>query len=128
MIQIMDNDKKYHPNEKWHLKKGSKATYVEYWYPYDNKERKALTWEQYRDALQDGRSEKEFTLSTRYTGPGMALAIAWSGVPASCPGVRMNAGTLIPASFLNTQAAATAWTGSENEASGRTTISSPSRE
>ena len=46
MIQIMDNDKKYHPNEKWHLKKGSKATYVEYWYPYDNAEKKALTWEQ----------------------------------------------------------------------------------
>jgi len=35
MHQIMDPDKKYHPNEKWHLKKGSKATYVEYWYPYD---------------------------------------------------------------------------------------------
>lgn len=67
MIQIMDNDGKYHPNEKWHLKKGSKATYVEYWYPYDNAEKKALTWEQYRQELADGRSEKEFTLSTRYT-------------------------------------------------------------
>lgn len=32
MLQIMDNDGKYHPKEKWHLKKGSKATYVEYWY------------------------------------------------------------------------------------------------
>ena len=51
MIQIMDNDGKYHPNEKWHLKKGSKATYVEYWYPYDNAEKKALTWEQYRQEL-----------------------------------------------------------------------------
>jgi len=37
----MDPDKKYHPNEKWHLKKGSKATYVEYWYPYDVKNKKA---------------------------------------------------------------------------------------
>ena len=67
MIQIMDNDGKYHPNEKWHLKKGSKATYVEYWYPYDNVGKKALTWEQYRQELADGRSEKEFTFSTRYT-------------------------------------------------------------
>lgn len=43
MVQIMDENKKYHPNEKWHLKKGSKATYVEYWYPYDTKQEKALT-------------------------------------------------------------------------------------
>ena len=42
MHQIMDPDKKYHPNEKWHLKKGFKATYVEYWYPYDVKNKKAL--------------------------------------------------------------------------------------
>ena len=35
MVQIMDNDKKYHPGEKWHLKKGSTASYVEYWYPFD---------------------------------------------------------------------------------------------
>ena len=27
MVQIMDNDGKYHPKEKWHLKAGSKATY-----------------------------------------------------------------------------------------------------
>ena len=67
MIQIMDNDKKYHPNEQWHLKKGSKATYVEYWYPFDVKNKKALTWEQYKTELADGRSEKEFSLSTRYT-------------------------------------------------------------
>ena len=40
---------------------------MEYWYPYDNAEKKALTWEQYRQELADGRSEKEFTLSTRYT-------------------------------------------------------------
>ena len=67
MIQIMDNDGKYHPNQQWHLKKGSKATYVEYWYPYDTKDKKALTWDQYKDALANGRDEKEFTLSTRYT-------------------------------------------------------------
>ena len=67
MIQIMDNDGKYHPNEKWHLKKGSKATYVEYWYPYDIAGKKALTWEQYHQELAGGRSDKEFRLSTRYT-------------------------------------------------------------
>ena len=67
MHQIMDPDKKYHPNEKWHLKKGSKAIYVEYWYPYDVTNKKAMTWEEYKNDLANGRSEKEFTLATRYT-------------------------------------------------------------
>ena len=67
MVQIMDNDGKYHPKQKWHLKAGSKATYVEYWYPFDLKEKKALTWEQYKKEIQDGRKEDEFKLSTRYT-------------------------------------------------------------
>ncbi len=67
MVQIMDQDGKYHPKQNWHLKKGSKATYVEYWYPYDLKDKKALTWEQYKQQLRDGRSETEFKLSTRYT-------------------------------------------------------------
>ncbi len=80
MVQIMDYDKKYHPNEKWHLKKGSKASYVEYWYPYDNTEKKALTWEQYRQALSEGRNEKEFSLSTRYTAVFNAGDI--EGMPA----------------------------------------------
>ena len=67
MVQIMDKDSKYHPKEKWHLKAGSKATYVEYWYPFDLKDKKALTWEQYKQEIQNGRREDEFKLSTRYT-------------------------------------------------------------
>jgi len=67
MVQIMDNDKKYHPNEKWHLKKGSSASYVEYWYPFDLKNKKALTWDQYTEEIKNGRKETEFKLSTRYT-------------------------------------------------------------
>ena len=67
MVQIMDQGGKYHPKEKWHLKKGSKATYVEYWYPYDVKNQKALTWEGYREELKQGRKDTEFRLSTRYT-------------------------------------------------------------
>lgn len=67
MIQIMDNEGKYHPKEKWHLKAGSKATYVEYWYPYDLSNKKALTWDQYKQEIADGRNETEFKLSTRYT-------------------------------------------------------------
>lgn len=68
MTQIMDKEGIYHPNESWHLKGGSKATYVEYWYPYDLSNKKALTWEQYRQELHSGRSRDEFRLSTRYTG------------------------------------------------------------
>ena len=67
MVQIMDNDGKYHPKQKWHLKAGSKATYVEYWYPYDIPNRKALTWDQYKQEIADGRSDSEFKLSTRST-------------------------------------------------------------
>lgn len=67
MIQIMDKDGKYHPGEKWHLKAGSKASYVEYWYPYDLKAKKAMRWEEYKDALKSGRSPEDFKLSTRYT-------------------------------------------------------------
>ena len=68
MVQIMDKSGEYHPGQKWHLQAGSKAVWVEYWYPYDLIEKKALTWEQYKKALtQDGRSEDEFRLSTRYT-------------------------------------------------------------
>ncbi len=67
MVQIMDNGGKYHPKQKWHLKAGSKATYVEYWYPYDVKNKKALTWEQYRDEVANGRKDTEFALSTKYT-------------------------------------------------------------
>lgn len=66
MVQIMDKDQKYHPKEKWHLQAGSKAVYVEYWYPYDLRDKKALTWEQYREMLNDRNSE-EFTLRTKYT-------------------------------------------------------------
>ena len=67
MIQIMDKDGKYHPGEQWHLKKGSKASYVEYWYPYDLKEKKALRWNEYKEAIKAGRAQEDFKLSTRYT-------------------------------------------------------------
>ena len=68
MVQIMDKNGKYHPGQKWHLQAGSKAVWVEYWYPYDLVEKKALTWEQFKKALtQEGRSEEEFRFSTRYT-------------------------------------------------------------
>ena len=79
MVQIMDNDNKYHPNEKWHLKKGSSASYVEYWYPFDLKNKKALTWEQYSDELRSGRKDTEFKLSTRYTAVFNACDI--EGIP-----------------------------------------------
>jgi len=67
MVQIMDKDGKYHPKEKWHLKAGSKATYVEYWYPFDSVNKKALTWEQLNDCVKQGRPSEEFFLCTRYT-------------------------------------------------------------
>lgn len=67
MLQIMDKDKKYHPNEKWHLKAGSKATYVEYWYQYDTVNKKAVSWDQYRAEILSGTPPENFRLCTRYT-------------------------------------------------------------
>ena len=66
MVQIIDKNEMYHPKQKWHLKAGSKATYVEYWFPYDTKEKQALTWEQYSKILKEGRKQEEFYLSTKY--------------------------------------------------------------
>lgn len=67
MVQIMDKKGTYHPKSKWHLKAGSKATYVEYWYPFDLIKRCALTWEQYGEELKNGRAETDFRLASQYT-------------------------------------------------------------
>ena len=67
MVQIMDRQGKYHPKEKWHLKAGSKASFVEYVYPFDLENKKALTWDELRSELSSGRKEEEFRLSTKYT-------------------------------------------------------------
>lgn len=66
MVQIMDSKGYYH-KDKWHLKAGSKATYVEYWYQYDLLQHKALTWDQYHTEIQNGRPESEFLLTSRYS-------------------------------------------------------------
>ncbi len=68
MNQIIDKQGKYHPNEKWHLKKGTKACYVEYWYPFDLENKKALSWDDYKKELASGRKQEDFTLRTKYTG------------------------------------------------------------
>lgn len=67
MVQIMDKKNIYHPNEKWHLQAGSKASYVEYWFPYDRINRKGMTWEDYRMELIHGRPGTEFYLRAVYT-------------------------------------------------------------
>lgn len=67
MVQIMDKQGKYHPNEKWKLKKGTKATYVEYWYPFDFVNKVAITWDKYKEEIKNGRSNKDFALRTNYT-------------------------------------------------------------
>lgn len=67
MNQIMDRSGRYHPETPWHLKKGSKASYVEYWFPKDLSTGETLTWEQYHGLLAEGRDEREFRLVSRYT-------------------------------------------------------------
>ena len=67
-VQIADAKGTYHKGHTWKLKKGAKSTPVEYWYPYDLKNKKALTWDEYKDAIKaEGRPAAEFTLSTRYS-------------------------------------------------------------
>lgn len=59
--QIADRDGKYHPNEKWHLVKGSKSVPVEHWYLYNTEEKKKYTITEYRQAIKDGKyTEKDF--------------------------------------------------------------------
>ena len=67
MNQIMDKKEQYHKGEKWHLQKGSKATYVEYWFPYDWINKKALTWDELK--ILSGKPDydpKQYTLRTKY--------------------------------------------------------------
>lgn len=66
-IQVNDVKHRYHPGEHWHIKAGSKATYIEYWYPLEKNEFKAYTWPEYREALRNGKSENDFSLTVRYT-------------------------------------------------------------
>ena len=66
-IQVNDVHHRYHPGQHWHIKAGSKATHIEYWYPFDQVEKRAFTWQEYRDAIDQGRSENEFSMQVRYT-------------------------------------------------------------
>ncbi len=61
MNQIMDKQGKYHPNEKWHLQKGSKATYVEYWYPFDKQLKKVVDWSEFK------QDDPKYVLCSKYT-------------------------------------------------------------
>ena len=66
MTQIRDENDVYHKGEKWHLKKGSHGTKVEYWYPYDWGNKKPMSWKEYKDAIDSGRSQKEFLIQPKY--------------------------------------------------------------
>ena len=67
-VQITDKDNVYHKNEKWHLKQGSKGTWVEYCMPYDNIDKHIVTWSKRKEDLQNGnRSEDDYTLRTKYS-------------------------------------------------------------
>ncbi len=59
-------EEQYHPGEKWHLKAGSKAAHVEYWFPRDNKAKKAISWEKLRGEIMNGRDPSEFSLLVKY--------------------------------------------------------------
>lgn len=67
MTQIMDRQNRYHKGRTWHLQKGSKATYVEYWYRYDCASGRTVTWQEYSNMLSNGRDPDEFRLVPRYT-------------------------------------------------------------
>lgn len=67
MTQIMDRQNRYHKGSTWHLQKGSKATYVEYWYRYDCAAGRTVTWQEYSSLIAGGRDPDEFRLVPRYT-------------------------------------------------------------
>lgn len=65
MAQIMDKDGKLHPGQQWRLQKGSKAVYVEYWYPWDPEKREALPWQLYRQLTP--QEQEQYIMRVRYT-------------------------------------------------------------
>lgn len=67
MTQIMDVKGLYHPKQKWHLQAGSKAVFVEYWYPYDIDGKRMMTWKEFRRLTADERNSERYTLRCRYT-------------------------------------------------------------
>lgn len=67
MTQIMDKNHIYHPNQKWHLQAGSKAVFVEYWYPYDTLEKKQINWKDYRKLPREELDGDRYVLRVRYT-------------------------------------------------------------
>lgn len=67
--QIADRDGKYHPGEKWILKKGSKAAYVEFWFLHDPKDpvKKWYSFAEARRLIEDGiKKNNDFNLRSRY--------------------------------------------------------------
>lgn len=53
----------------WKLDAGSKGLKVEYWYPFDKEEKKALTWSEYKELIKGMNQEEiddRFTLAARY--------------------------------------------------------------
>lgn len=65
MAQIMDKDGKLHPGQEWRLQKGSRATYVEYWYPWDPEKHEALPWQAYRQLTP--QEQERYIMRVRYT-------------------------------------------------------------
>lgn len=87
MTQIMDRDGRYHPGQKWHLQKGSKAVYVEFWFRLDSRSGETLTEAEYKQKIREGRDPSEFRLVPRYTAVFNASAVegpeAYSAPPLS---------------------------------------------
>lgn len=66
MRQIQDHEHKYHRNETWHLKAGSKGVRIEYWYPYDFVKKENISWQEYSARVAAGRDQKEFGVFPKY--------------------------------------------------------------
>lgn len=49
-------------DEGYHLEKGSKGVNVEFWFPYDMKNKETVTWQKYNEYLKSGREANEFSL------------------------------------------------------------------
>lgn len=53
-------------NNGWKLQKGSKATQIEYWFPYDFENKKALTWEEAKIRMKEKGTNEKIGLTSRY--------------------------------------------------------------
>lgn len=65
--QIADRQGKYHKDEKWHLKQGSKSVPIEYWFIYNPQQKKSYSFQEFAKIAENIPEEEKdnYKLTTK---------------------------------------------------------------